>query len=158
MLRFIIFILCAIYFPPAAVILGLYWMLKWVTRVIRTAEVRVSANDRDARLNRAIHDAFKEAERAADWAQYERKQEIDNEGFHDFGDPWDFEPEEPAYSAEQLRAYKTLGVSIGAEKETILAAYRQLVKSAHPDHGGSEARTLELNIARDILVKRAVSA
>ncbi|MGF1549907.1 MAG: J domain-containing protein [Sphingomonadaceae bacterium] len=44
-----------------------------------------------------------------------------------------------------------LGVSEGAALEEIRAAHRRLIKTAHPDAGGSELATRRLNAARDRL-------
>lgn len=47
--------------------------------------------------------------------------------------------------------YATLGLRRNATAETIKAAYRRLVKSAHPDAGGDRARFEHLTLAYDVL-------
>ena len=42
------------------------------------------------------------------------------------------------------RAIKALGLYIGCTEEDLKRAYRNLVKSVHPDHGGDERRFLLL--------------
>jgi len=58
------------------------------------------------------------------------------------------------YTAEEIQAYKTLGLAVGADRKTVKTAWKRLMKDAHPDQGGSEARAKELNAARDVLLKR----
>ena len=45
-----------------------------------------------------------------------------------------------------------LGVPDRASTEEIVAAYRRLMRTAHPDHGGSTVRAAQLNAARDRLL------
>jgi hypothetical protein len=59
-----------------------------------------------------------------------------------------------AYTAEEIRAYQTLGLSIGADRKAIKDAWKRLMKSAHPDQGGDAKRASALNAARDVLLKR----
>ncbi len=59
-----------------------------------------------------------------------------------------------AYSAEDIAAYKTLGLAVGADRKAIKLAWKTLMKAAHPDQGGSDARAKALNAARDVLLKR----
>jgi hypothetical protein len=59
-----------------------------------------------------------------------------------------------AYTADEIRAYQTLGLSIGADKKAVKEAWKRLMKSAHPDQGGDAKRASALNAARDILLKR----
>ncbi len=47
--------------------------------------------------------------------------------------------------------YATLGVSPGATRAEIKAAYRSLVKRHHPDAGGDQSTILELNAAWEVL-------
>lgn len=63
-------------------------------------------------------------------------------------------PEVAAYSADEIAAYKTLGLAVGADKKAVKAAWKALMKDAHPDQGGSDARAKALNAARDVLLKR----
>lgn len=63
---------------------------------------------------------------------------------------------EPAasYSPEEIRAYNRLNLAVGADRKAIVAAWKDLMKKAHPDQGGSVARASALNAARDVLLKR----
>jgi hypothetical protein len=51
-------------------------------------------------------------------------------------------------------ARSILGVGEGAGPEEISAAYRRLIRSAHPDHGGTAGLAAQLNAARDRLLRR----
>lgn len=51
-----------------------------------------------------------------------------------------------------LDLYKVLGVRKNASKSSIRSAYRRLVKSAHPDAGGSEDQFNMLKLAHDVLM------
>jgi len=65
------------------------------------------------------------------------------------------EPQTAAsFTAEEIRAYQTLGLSIGADRGAIKAAWKRLMKDAHPDQGGSGGRAAALNAARDVLLRR----
>jgi hypothetical protein len=67
------------------------------------------------------------------------------------------QPQEPAaasYSSEEIRAYNTLGLAIGADRKAIKEAWKRLMKTAHPDQGGDVSRASALNAARDVLLKR----
>ena len=59
-----------------------------------------------------------------------------------------------AYTAEEVRAYQTLGLAVGADRKAVKEAWKRLMKAAHPDQGGSVARASALNAARDILLRR----
>ncbi len=59
-----------------------------------------------------------------------------------------------SYTAEEIKAYQTLDLSIGSDKKAIKAAWKRLMKEAHPDQGGSTSRASALNAARDVLLKR----
>jgi hypothetical protein len=60
---------------------------------------------------------------------------------------------EPLTTAE---ARKILGVTEGATARQIREAYTRLMRTAHPDHGGSHGLAAQLNAARDrLLGKRA---
>ena len=50
------------------------------------------------------------------------------------------------------RAAKILGVREGASIEDIRAAHRLAIASAHPDKGGTDAASSEINEARDVLI------
>jgi len=68
------------------------------------------------------------------------------------------QPQEPAaaasYTSEEIKAYNTLGLSIGADKKAVKDAWKRLMKEAHPDQGGDVSRASALNAARDVLLKR----
>lgn len=65
------------------------------------------------------------------------------------------EPQAAAsYTAEEIRAYQTLGLGIGADKKAVRDAWKRLMKEAHPDQGGDAARAQALNAARDVLLRR----
>lgn len=51
-------------------------------------------------------------------------------------------------------AYQILGVSRWQGKEAIKAAYRQMVKQCHPDHGGDGAEIIMINQAYNLLKKK----
>ena len=59
-----------------------------------------------------------------------------------------------SFTAEDIRAYQTLGLSIGADRSAIKAAWKQQMKAAHPDQGGNGGRAAALNAARDVLLRR----
>ncbi|MGA9659727.1 MAG: molecular chaperone DnaJ [Asticcacaulis sp.] len=59
-----------------------------------------------------------------------------------------------AYTSEEIRAYQTLGLSIGADKKAVKDAWKRLMKDAHPDQGGDVKKASALNAARDTLLKR----
>lgn len=65
------------------------------------------------------------------------------------------EPQTAAsYTAEEIRAYRTLGLGIGADRKAVREAWKRLMKEAHPDQGGDPAQAQALNAARDVLLKR----
>ncbi|HXY58923.1 MAG TPA: hypothetical protein VEH76_10110 [Methylocystis sp.] len=49
-------------------------------------------------------------------------------------------------------AFAALGLRIGASRADIERAYRERMKRAHPDHGGSAQAAARLNQARDLLL------
>jgi hypothetical protein len=55
----------------------------------------------------------------------------------------------------EAEARDILGVDSTADAETIRAAHRRLVAAVHPDRGGSAGLTQRINVARDVLLKRA---
>ena len=61
-------------------------------------------------------------------------------------------PADAGMSAAEARAI--LGVAEGAAPEAIEAAYRRLIRMAHPDQGGTAGLAAQLNAARAILVPR----
>jgi len=52
----------------------------------------------------------------------------------------------------RAEALAILGLTEGADEAAIQSAYRRLMRSAHPDQGGSDWLAAMLNEARDILV------
>jgi len=66
--------------------------------------------------------------------------------------PWPPDGEAPGgMSLEQACAI--LGVAPDATRAEIEAAYRRLIRRAHPDQGGTSGLAAQLNAARDRLVK-----
>jgi len=53
----------------------------------------------------------------------------------------------------RAQALDVLGLAEGASQEAITAQYRKLVRELHPDQGGSQFLTQQLNQARDVLLK-----
>jgi DnaJ-like protein len=51
-------------------------------------------------------------------------------------------------------AYAILGLSPGADAETIKEAHHRLMVKLHPDHGGSDYLATQINRARDLLLHR----
>lgn len=49
-------------------------------------------------------------------------------------------------------AYQVLGLEPGASRREIQAAWRKLMKSMHPDSGGSEFLAAKINAAKDVLL------
>jgi hypothetical protein len=68
-------------------------------------------------------------------------------------DPRPRRPSNPG-TMTQEEAYQILGLQRGATAEQIRAAHRSLMKSAHPDQGGSAERAARVNAARDRLLNR----
>jgi DnaJ family protein C protein 19 len=58
-------------------------------------------------------------------------------------------------SAEE--AYEVLGLHPGATEAEIRAAHHRLMRTAHPDSGGSDWLATRVNLARDVLIGRAGS-
>lgn len=52
-------------------------------------------------------------------------------------------------------AASLLGVPAGAPEAEINAAYRRLMRSVHPDQGGTAGLAAQLNSARDVMLRRA---
>lgn len=51
-------------------------------------------------------------------------------------------------------ALSTLGLGDDANEEAVMVAWREKMKSAHPDHGGSTHAASKLNAARDYALKK----
>ena len=67
---------------------------------------------------------------------------------------WRAEPAADPRSAAMTReeALDILGLAEGADEEAIRAAHRRLMKTAHPDQGGSAWLAARINAARDLLL------
>jgi len=59
----------------------------------------------------------------------------------------------PPESMSRRQARSILGVGDTAGRAEIEAAYRRLIRRAHPDHGGSTGLAAQLNAARDRLLR-----
>jgi hypothetical protein len=57
-------------------------------------------------------------------------------------------------SVEEVEARAILGVGPGATEAEIRSAYRERMRRAHPDRGGSHAEAARLTAARDRLLAR----
>lgn len=62
-------------------------------------------------------------------------------------------PFQPGAMTEE-EAYQILGLERGASLDRVRAAHRSLMKSVHPDQGGSAEAAARLNAARDRLTNR----
>ena len=51
-------------------------------------------------------------------------------------------------------AYQVLGLKPGASEADIRAAHHRLMRTAHPDTGGSDWLAARINLARDVLLGR----
>jgi hypothetical protein len=65
---------------------------------------------------------------------------------------WATRPAKAREPIDLSAARRLLGVSADASEDQIQAAYRNLMRSAHPDTGGANERAQALNAARDKLV------
>ncbi len=70
-----------------------------------------------------------------------------------FGKPQRRMPEPARLRTAEDDACDVLGVAYDADAETIRAAHRRLIRSAHPDAGGSAEATRQINAARDLLMR-----
>jgi DnaJ-domain-containing protein 1 len=61
-------------------------------------------------------------------------------------------PPPPGGPMDRAEALAVLGLQEGATIEQIRAAHRRLMRSAHPDQGGSDWLAARLNEARDVLI------
>jgi DnaJ homolog subfamily C member 19 len=55
-------------------------------------------------------------------------------------------------------AYQVLGLNAGATEAEIRAAHHRLMRTAHPDSGGSDWLATRVNLARDILLRQGKHA
>lgn len=69
-----------------------------------------------------------------------------------FGQKRRYEPPRPDGGMSRAAALAELELGEGASAAEIHAAYRRLIKTHHPDHGGSHARAARINQAKDALV------
>jgi hypothetical protein len=67
---------------------------------------------------------------------------------------WRAEPAAEPRSGAMTRAeaLEILGIAEGADEDAIRAAHRRLMRSAHPDQGGSAWLAARINAARDLLL------
>src|SRR3984957_15820147 len=61
-------------------------------------------------------------------------------------------PRRPASGMTPEEAYQVLGLQPGATEAEIRAAHHRLMRSAHPDSGGSDWVATRVNLARDVLL------
>lgn len=61
-------------------------------------------------------------------------------------------PRSGAMSEEE--ACQLLGLAKGASREEVARAHRSVMKTAHPDHGGSTDLAARVNEAKDVLMRR----
>ena len=65
------------------------------------------------------------------------------------------EPPRPRGGAmSRQEAYEVLGLTAGATDAEIRAAHHRLMRTAHPDSGGSDWLAARVNMARDVLLGR----
>ena len=61
---------------------------------------------------------------------------------------------DPGLMRDVAQARAVLGVSAGADPETIRAAHRRVLAEVHPDRGGSSEAAGRANAARDLLLSQ----
>jgi len=61
-------------------------------------------------------------------------------------------PRPRAGAMTRQEAYQVLGLAPGAKEADIRAAHHRLMRSAHPDAGGSDWLAARVNMARDVLL------
>jgi len=54
----------------------------------------------------------------------------------------------------RLEALQMLGLDDDADRSDIRSAYMRLMIRYHPDHGGSHQTAAQLNLARDVLLRK----
>jgi DnaJ homolog subfamily C member 19 len=73
-------------------------------------------------------------------------------GFGGFGSAGSPPPPRQSSSMTRQEAYEVLGLKPGADADAIHAAHRRLMRTAHPDAGGSDWLASRVNQARDVLL------
>lgn len=63
------------------------------------------------------------------------------------------QPAPRSEAMSEAEARSLLGVSAGASRQEVNAAWKRLMARAHPDQGGTEGLAARLNAARDRLLK-----
>ena len=63
-------------------------------------------------------------------------------------------PRRPATGMTLDEAYQVLGLRPGATEAEIRAAHHRLMRTAHPDSGGSDWLATRINLARDVLLRQ----
>lgn len=63
----------------------------------------------------------------------------------------DYAPDTSKMSAKQAR--DILGLSAEATKEEIIKAHKRLMQKMHPDRGGSDYLAVQINLAKEVLLK-----
>ncbi len=61
-------------------------------------------------------------------------------------------PPPPRGGMSRAEAFEVLGLAPGADEAAIQLAYRRLMRTAHPDSGGSDWLAARINQARDVLL------
>jgi hypothetical protein len=64
-------------------------------------------------------------------------------------------PRGPGAGMAPEEAYQVLGLHPGASEAEIRAAHHRLMRSAHPDSGGSDWLATRINLARDVLLRHS---
>lgn len=62
-------------------------------------------------------------------------------------------PRRPTSGMTPEEAWQVLGLHPGATEADIRAAHHRLMRSAHPDSGGSDWLATRINLARDVLLR-----
>lgn len=62
-------------------------------------------------------------------------------------------PPTQTQAMSQQKALSILGLQAGASKKEIVEAHKRLIQKVHPDKGGSEELAIQINHAKDFLLK-----
>jgi hypothetical protein len=73
-------------------------------------------------------------------------------GFRSAGSAGASPPPRQSSNMSKQEAYEVLGLKPGADADAIHAAHRRLMRTAHPDAGGSDWLASRVNQARDVLL------